>query len=160
MAGAALGEETNLTYNERRVNVRWLGGYRTEIDVRGVHHLQGDETPQYGGEDTGPMPTELLLAAVGSCMCLAVAHVARKRSITLTQISVEVNAEKDMHAFRFHDIFVTLHADLPQDQLGQLVEHARHYCFVSNTILKGCNINYTAESLTSAASAGSAGASS
>lgn len=154
MAGAALGEETNLTYNERRVNVRWLGGYRTEIDVRGVHHLQGDETPQYGGEDTGPMPTELLLAAVGSCMCLAVAHVAKKRRITITQLSLNVGAEKDMQAFRFHDIFLTVRADLPQAELDKLVEHARHYCFVSNTLLSGCTLHYMAESLASAASEG------
>ena len=132
--------------NKRRVNVHWLGDYRTRIDVRGVHLLQGDETPQYGGEDTGPMPTEFLLIAVGTCMCLAVAHVAKKQSIPLTQISVDVGAEKDMHAFRFHDIFVTIHADLPQDQLDPLVKRAQHYCFVSNTIRHGCNIHCAAES--------------
>src|SRR5690349_6753966 len=103
--------------DRRRVSVQWLGGYRTQIDVRGVHHLQGDETPEYGGEDSGPMPTELLLAAVGSCMCLAVAHVARKRRITIAQIAVDAHAEKDMQAFRFSDIYLTVRGDLPQDQL-------------------------------------------
>ena len=88
------------------------------------------------------MPTEFLLIAVGDCMCLAVAHVARKRDIALTKITVDVDAEKDMKAFRFQDIFVTIHADLPQQQLDQLIEHARHYCFVSNTISHGCNIHY------------------
>jgi putative redox protein len=131
----------------RRVNVRWLGDYRTEIEVRGVHHLQGDETPQYGGQDTGPMPTEFLLIALGDCMCLAVAHVARKRQIPLTQILVEVGAEKDMQAFRFQDMFVTIHADLPQDRLEDLIERARHYCFVSNTISRGCNIHYAGTSI-------------
>lgn len=147
MAGAALGEETNLTKNQRRVNVRWLGGYRTQVDVRGVHQLQGDETPQYGGEDTGPMPTELLLAAVGTCTCLAIAHVARKRRITLNQISLDVDADKDMQAFRFRDIYLVARVDLPQDQLDQLMEQARNYCFVSNTLLHGCNLHYTGQSL-------------
>src|SRR5262245_53372503 len=96
--------------HERRVRVQWLGGYRTRIDVRGVHELHGDETPQYGGEDSGPMPTELLLAAVGTCMCLAVAHVASKRRIAIGQLSLEIEAEKDMQAFRFRDIYLTIKA--------------------------------------------------
>jgi putative redox protein len=133
--------------SKRRVSVQWLGGYRTHIDVRGVHQMQGDETPEYGGEDSGPMPTELLLAAVGSCMCLAVAHVAKKRRITIGQLSLDVGAEKDMQAFRFSDIYLTIRADLPQDQLDQLVEQARRYCFVSNTLADGCDMHYTAESM-------------
>ena len=134
--------------NNRRISVEWLGGYRTQIDVRGVHHIQGDETPQYGGEDSGPMPTELLLAGLGSCMCLAVAHVARKRRIAIARISVGVNAEKDMQAFRFSDISVTVRADLPPDQLDPLFEQAKRYCFVSNTLIAGCQIHYSVESFT------------
>jgi putative redox protein len=133
--------------SERRVSVEWRGGYRTLIDVRGVHHLQGDETPQYGGEDTGPMPTELLLAALGSCICLAVAHVARKRRIEIGRIAAEVAAEKDMQAFRFGEIALTIRADLPQEQLDPLFEQAKRYCFVSNTLLQSCQIHYTVESL-------------
>jgi uncharacterized OsmC-like protein len=53
-----------------RVKVNWLGDYRTEIEVRGIHHLQGDEAPEYGGQDTGPMPTDYLLVAVGTCMLI------------------------------------------------------------------------------------------
>ena len=34
--------------NLRRIHVRWLGDYRTEISVRGVHTISGDEIPQYG----------------------------------------------------------------------------------------------------------------
>ena len=133
--------------SKRHVNVEWLGGYRTQIDVRGVHQIQGDETPEYGGEDTGPMPTELLLAALGSCMCLAVAHIARKRRIEIARIGVDVAAEKDMQAFRFSEISVTVRADLPQQQLDSLFDQAKRYCFVSNTLIEGCQIHYTVESL-------------
>lgn len=138
----------------RRVRVDWLGEYRTRIDVRGTHQIQGDETPEYGGEDTGPMPTELLLAALGSCMCLAVAHVARKRRMALATLSVEVSGDKDLHAFRFQEIALLVRADLPQDQLVPLVEQARRYCFVSNTLSAGCSIQYTAESTAGADSPG------
>lgn len=120
--------------------MRWLGDYRTEIDVRGIHKIKGDETPQYGGEDAGPMPTELLLAGVASCMCLAVIHVARKRRIELKDLAVSAEAEKDMHAFRFHIIDLLVEADLPQAELEALVNRAKAYCFVSNTLMHGCDI--------------------
>jgi len=129
------------------VSVRWLGEHRTQVDVRGVHRLQGDEPPEYGGGDAGPMPTELLLSAVGTCMCLAVAHVARKRRLPLGQLSLEVGAEKDVQEFRLREIFVTVHADLPQEQLDQLVRQASRYCFVSNTLTAGCQVHYTAAAI-------------
>jgi uncharacterized OsmC-like protein len=129
--------------NMRRIHVRWLGDYRTEIDIRGVHKIQGDETPQYGGEDSGPMPTELLLAGVASCMCLAVSHVARKRRISLENLTVDASAEKDLQAFRFHVINLVVKADLPQTRLEALVDRAKSYCFVSNTLINGCDIQTT-----------------
>ena len=137
----------------RRIQVRWLGDYRTEISVRGVHILNGDETPQYGGQDSGPMPTELLLAGVASCMCLAVSHVARKRRITLGELAVSAEAEKDMKEFRFHSIALLVQADLPQAELEALVERAKDYCFVSNTLIHGCAVN-TASQSTQASSEG------
>ncbi len=126
--------------------MRWLGGYRTETDIRGVHLFPGDETPEYGGEDTGPMPTEMLLMAVGTCMCLAVVHIARKRHVSLGKVSVETSAKKDDKAFRFESIQMVVHADLPQDQLEALVNLAHRYCFVSNTLAEGCPVDVAAQS--------------
>lgn len=145
MAGPTLAEEP-MSDTMRRVQVNWLGDYRTEISVRGVHMIRGDETPQYGGEDTGPMPTELLLAGVASCMCLAVCHVARKRRIELNNLTVSAEAEKDTEAFRFHLINLFVQADLPQAKLDALVDRAKGYCFVSNTLLHGCNIETATQS--------------
>jgi putative redox protein len=135
-----------MSHNLRRIHVRWLGDYRTEVEVRGLHKIKGDETPQYGGQDTGPMPTELLLAGVASCMCLAVSHVARKRRIEINQLSVSAEAEKDTKAFRFHLIELLVQSDLPQSQLGPLVEQAKNYCFVSNTLIHGCEVRTQAQS--------------
>ena len=134
----------------RHVHVRWLGEYRTDISIRGVHHVKGDETPRYGGDDTGPMPTEFLLAAVASCMCLAVYHIARKQRIQLNELEVGAWADKDMQAFRFNEINLLVQADLPAERLAKLVERAREYCFVSNTIIQGCPINVTTKSTANA----------
>ncbi len=138
--------KTGAEKSKRSVRVRWLGGYRTETDIRGVHHLPGDEMPQYGGEDTGPMPTELLLMAVGTCMCLSVVHLAHKRRISVGEVTLETFAKKDDKAFRFRSIHVVVYADLPQDQLEPLVDLAKRYCFVSNTLIEGCPVDVAAQS--------------
>lgn len=130
-----------------RVKINWLRDYQTEIEVRGLHHLKGDEAPEYGGEDTGPMPTDYLLVAVGTCMCLAVAHVAKKRRLPLGQLKVGVSAHKHEQEFRFDSIDLLIQADLPPDQLQPLIEQARRVCFVSNTITAACPINMVAETI-------------
>jgi len=123
-----------------------MGQYRTDITIRGVHRLEGDETPEYGGDDSGPMPTEFFLASVASCMCLAVSHMAQKRRIKLENIEVNANAEKDMEIFRFKKLRLEIQADLPSKKLRSLVQQAKKYCFVSNTIIEGCPINITTNS--------------
>lgn len=130
-----------------RVKINWLRDYQTEIEVRGLHHLKGDEAPEYGGEDAGPMPTDYLLVAVGTCMCLAVAHVAKKRRLPLGQLKVGVSARKHEKEFRFDSIDLLIQADLPPDQLQPLIEQARRVCFVSNTITAACPINMVAETI-------------
>lgn len=127
--------------------MNWLGDYRTEIEVRGLHHMLGDEAPEYGGEDTGPMPTDYLLVAVGTCMCLAIAHVAKKRRVELGEIKVGVSATKHEKEFRFDSIQLLIQADLPPEQLDPLVEQARRVCFVSNTLAAACPVSITTQSI-------------
>jgi putative redox protein len=40
-------------------------GFRHLVQV-GPHELTADEPPEAGGEDSGPTPVELLLAALGT----------------------------------------------------------------------------------------------
>ena len=129
--------------NIRSVHVQWMGQYRTSINIRGVHQFDGDETPEYGGNDSGPMPTEFFLASVASCLCLAVTHIGKKKKISLNNIEVSASGEKDPTSFQFKEIHLEVQADLPATELQLLVMQAKKYCFVSNTIIKGCPINVT-----------------
>ena len=132
--------------NIRSVHVQWMGQYRTSINIRGVHQFDGDETPEYGGNDSGPMPTEFFLASVASCLCLAVTHIGKKKKISLNNIEVSASGEKDPTSFQFKEIHLEVQADLPETELQLLVMQAKKYCFVSNTIIKGCPINVTTKS--------------
>ncbi len=49
----------------RAVTVAWLEHLKAEVRV-GPHRLMADEPVDKGGDDSGPTPTELLLAALGT----------------------------------------------------------------------------------------------
>jgi len=49
----------------RPVRVESAGGLRQRVRI-GPHELTVDEPPEAGGEDAGPTPVELVLAALGT----------------------------------------------------------------------------------------------
>jgi uncharacterized OsmC-like protein len=49
----------------REVEVTWIGGLKAEVKI-GRHRLVADEPVDKGGDDSGPTPVDLLLAALGT----------------------------------------------------------------------------------------------
>jgi uncharacterized OsmC-like protein len=114
------------------VTARWEGAYRCRVSAR-QFELQVDEPPTHaGGTDTGPQPTELLLASMASCFALAVAHAAAKRGIVLADLAVTATGEYD--GLRFGAIRVEVRSSHPRSELAVLVERAKQFCYVSNTL--------------------------
>jgi putative redox protein len=111
----------------------WRGGYKSDLAGRG-HSLRSDEPLSAGGEDTGPMPTELLTAAMASCFCAAVAWAAGKRRVELPDLEVDVQAQRAGQEPRYGRYEVWVRSSLPAEQLAPLVELASRYCWVSNTL--------------------------
>ena len=91
-----------------------------------------DEPPEAGGEDHGPMPTELFLASLAACFAASVAHAARKLNIALPDLTVE--ADGSYTGLRFSELRLSVRSTLPRSELEPLIERARSYCYVSNTL--------------------------
>jgi len=117
------------------------GGYSADVRARG-HALRVDEPAEVGGADTGPMPTELFCAALASCFCLAVGHVARKRDVALPGLEVTVRAERAGRELRYERFTVVATAAVADAVLAPLVERARPFCWVSNTLAAGIEVEY------------------
>jgi putative redox protein len=124
---------------DKNLLARWEGGYRARVSVRDFDIL-ADEPPSAGGGGAGPTPTELFLASLATCFTLAVAHAARKRSITIRQL--EVRVEADYEGLRFAWMRLEVKTDLARGDAEQLVERAKAYCFVSRTLLEQPDIEY------------------
>jgi putative redox protein len=123
------------------VTARWRGGYRADVEARG-HEVAVDEPVHSGGEDQGFMPTELFCGALASCFCLAIGHVARKRSIDVPGLLVRVRSERAGRELRYARLVVACAADVEDAVLDMLIERARPFCWVSNTLAAGVEVEY------------------
>ena len=72
--------------------------FRSEVSIRG-HRLVVDEPPQIGGEDAGPNPIELVLAALGTCQEITWRAFATAMGIPLNGVAVEVHGDIDLRGF-------------------------------------------------------------
>ena len=119
----------------------WRGGLATDVSGRG-HALRVDEPPEFGGTDTGPMPTEVLAASLASCMCLAVAWAARKRRVQLPDLAVEVVPHRAPGEPRHGSSDVRGESSAAQADLARCVELGARYCWVTNTLKTPPEIRY------------------
>jgi len=119
------------------VTAYWEGGYRARVPVRDFE-VRADEPPQYGGENTAPMPTELFLSSLAVCFVLAVRHAAKKQGFEPPDLAVRVNG--DYEGLRFGRIRVEVHSSEPRCR--EVLEQAVDYCYVSNTLRNPPELEY------------------
>jgi putative redox protein len=120
------------------ITASWEGGYRCRVPIRGFEVLV-DEPTTAGGTDSGPKPTELLLASLGACFALAVAHVARKHGRELPDVRVQVRGE--YRGAGFDRIVVEATSSEPE-LVRSVLEQAIRSSYVSNTIRGRPGIEY------------------
>jgi putative redox protein len=123
------------------VSATWTGGYSSQVRARG-HMIAIDEPASSGGGDSGMMPTEAFCAAIASCFCLAMAHVAGKRGRELPGLRVVVRAERAGRELRYERFEIEAQANVPSEELAPLIEPARRVCWVSNTLIQGVELRY------------------
>ncbi|MDO8483776.1 MAG: OsmC family protein [Candidatus Limnocylindrales bacterium] len=143
-AAAAEGDDVRL----RSVRADWRGGYRVELEIRdGRFSLVCDETPEDGGADAGPMPSEMLFASVASCFAMAIAWAAQKRRQEMPDLEVVVSGRYDRPQRRYDRLEIvassSLAADEP-DRFDALILLAREVCWVTRTIEPGIAISIRA----------------
>ncbi len=123
------------------VQAIWRKNYQVEVKSRHFS-VPIDEAPEFHGDDTGMMPTELFLCSLASCFCLALVFVTEKRRIEVKDMRVNVKGEKDLKNFLFSRLIVKIDSSLPPETLQGIIPLAKKYCFVSNTVSKSCPIEY------------------
>lgn len=108
------------------------------------HRLVADEPAELGGGDAGPNPVELVLAGLGSCMCVLAAIFAPHHDVVLEDFRVDVEGDLDPDGFQelaevrpgFLDIRYrfAVESPSPPERIEALLDHIQRVCPVKDTL--------------------------
>ena len=127
------------------VIVTSLANLQNEVRYGENHTLITDEPLEAGGEDAGPDPYTLLLAALGSCISMTTTLYARRKAWPLERVIVRLRGERThardcVECTRTTEGYVhriqravSLEGELTDEQRARLQEIA-HKCPVHRTL--------------------------
>jgi putative redox protein len=79
----------------KTVHIESLPGRLYTIEAHnGRHEWLADEAVADGGDDAGPSPYELLLAALGACMAITLRMYAERKQWPLASVAIELTHER------------------------------------------------------------------
>jgi putative redox protein len=117
-----------------------------DVEING-HKMIIDTAADYGGNDMGPRPKSLMLAALGGCTGMDMASILRKMKIDFKGLRIKVDGnvthDHPRHFDHMHIIYYVSGKDLPRDK----VEHAaslsqEKYCGVTHNYRASMKITH------------------
>lgn len=127
------------------VVVTSLPNLKNEVRYGAAHSFITDEPLDAGGEDAGPDPYTLILAALGSCISMTARLYARRKGWPLERVIVRLRQQrihsrdcqectKDTEGYIHHiERSVVFEGDLTEEQRTRLNEIS-HKCPVHKTL--------------------------
>lgn len=114
--------------------VSWNGGARFTADIRG-HKVTVDQPAQGGGDDSAPMPVELLPTSLGTCVALYVQRFLATRQLDASGLTVQVTSVGAPNPNRIakFGIEVRIPGGVPE-KYREAVRRAAEGCTVHHTL--------------------------
>ena len=146
---AAAGKADPSRRGVNKVHTVMQGQFRSWSFV-GIHNpVVVDEPLHLFGENTAPAPGEMVLSALGGCLCVGITAVATQREVKLSKLEVFLDADignpaawgaggaekaaADM-GFQGIRVKVVIEGDASREQLDDIVKHANQYSPVANSM--------------------------
>lgn len=127
------------------INLEWMGGKRSEAEIR-QFTVSIDNPKECGGGDTGPRPTDLLLASLGGCFIIGFARIAEEMRISLKGVRLSISGVKERgETPRFTHITVSIQPEVENidyERIPRLTGLAEKYCTVANTLKNKTKISF------------------
>jgi uncharacterized OsmC-like protein len=118
------------------ITTRYLGDMLFESDL-GNHQLRIDVPPAMGGSDRGPLPPQVFIASLGSCIGAFIANYCKQADIDARDMSVDVSFEKAEAPGRLVNLKATVH--LPH---AECRERERALCRVAEQCIIHETLNH------------------
>jgi putative redox protein len=131
---------------KHKVITNWKQKMQFDAVVNG-HHILMDAVPEAGGEDRGPRPKELMLAALAGCTGIDVVSILNKMRVNYDSFDIEIEAdvteEHPKHYHKMHIIYLFSGNELDPEKLKKAVDLSQErYCGVSAVYKKSMDLTY------------------
>ena len=125
-------------------------GLSFEAAADSGHKVIIDSAPDFGGQNRGSRPMELILMGLGSCTAIDVVHILRKARLEVANCRVELDAERaeaPPKVFtRIHVHFIVSGEGLTEKRVERAVAlSAEKYCSASLMLNKAVDITHSFE---------------
>ncbi|PHS78553.1 MAG: peroxiredoxin [Rhodospirillaceae bacterium] len=133
-----------------KASVKWLGGMAFEGTPGSGHTVIMDSSPDFGGEDKGLRPMEMMLLGMGGCTSIDVMNILQKTRQNVTDCVAEIEAER---ADDIPKVFTHIHVhfkvtgkDLSPKHVERAINlSAEKYCSASIMLGKTAEITHDFE---------------
>ncbi|MEG3619427.1 OsmC family protein [Magnetovibrio sp. PR-2] len=133
-----------------KAEVKWLGKRAFEGTPDSGHSVIMDSSPDFGGEDRGVRPMELMMMGMGGCTSIDVMNILEKSRQDVTDCVAEITAER---ADTEPKVFVKMHVHFkvtgrgidPKRVERAIALSAEKYCSASIMLSKTAEITHDFE---------------
>ena len=121
--------------------------FHFELKNERGHVVNVDSRPEFGGNDMGPSPMELVLMGVAGCSAIDMISILKKQRQEITSFKAEVDGERVQvgEAKPFKDIYVvfSLEGNINEDKAAKAAQLSfDKYCSVSKTLEPKATVHY------------------
>ncbi len=133
-----------------KTTITYQGGMSFLAKSGSGHEVLMDSSPDFGGENKGPRPMEMLLMGLGGCTAIDVVLILKKGRQEVRDCRVEITAERSEEVprvfTRIHVHFVVSGRDLSEKRVARAVElSATKYCSASIMLGRTAEITHDFE---------------
>jgi len=121
--------------------------FHFELKNERGHIVNVDSRPEFGGDNMGPSPMELVLMGVAGCSGIDMISILKKQRQEITSFKAEVEGERVQvdEAKPFKDIYVVFYLEgtINGDKAAKAAQLSfEKYCSVSKTLEPNVTIHY------------------
>jgi len=122
------------------------GNMLFDVLVNG-HHLILDTSKEFGGNDEGPRPKSLLLAALAGCTAMDVVSILNKMKIAFNDFRITVDGnitdEHPKHYNTMHIKYFIKGTNIPEEKVRHAISLSQDkYCGVSYTFKRALEVSW------------------
>lgn len=131
--------------DKHSVKTQWKGNLTFQAEING-HKVTMDAPEAGGGNDIGPSPKKLMLAALSGCTGMDVVSMLKKMHVDFDKVDIEVQGdvtdEHPKHYYKMHVIYTFTGKDLPMEKLEKVIKMSEEtYCGVGALYRKAIEVS-------------------